>query len=227
MGINPRLKIAHSGAVTRDLQVKQRRVAGCPQEPSPPHVGDSVMMYAPPRPGFPTKLQSCWQGPFIVVKCLEGNTFRIKHAKNFRQRLLRHRDRLRVLHTRPERLQPTRSENPTGSPTVVPTNVPPGPTVSVPPPSSTLHQSGQVKDSVIQEDTLSKDAQIRASQGPQCNIPAPSVPPAHLKKGTVPESCPALPLELRRGERSRRPPQRYGDWEPNPTDDDVDVYFIQ
>ena len=185
------------------------------------------MMYAPPRPGFPTKLQSCWQGPFIVVKCLEGNTFRIKHAKNFRQRLLRHRDRLRVLHTRPERLQPTRSENPTGSPTVVPTNVPPGPTVSVPPPSSTLHQSGQVKDSVIQEDTLSKDTQIRASHGPHCNIPAPSVPPAHLKKGTVPESCPALPLELRRGERSRRPSQRYGDWEPNPTDDDVDVYFIQ
>ena len=172
-------------------------------------------------------MQSCWQGPFIVVKCLEGITVRIKHTKNFRQRLLRHRDQLCVLHTRPERLQPTRSENPTGSPTVVPTNVPPGPTVSVPPPSSTLHQSGQVKDSLIQEDTLSKDTQIRASRGPQGNIPAPSVPPAHLKKGTTRESCPALPLELRQGERSRRPPQRYGDWEPNPTYDDAGVYFTQ
>ena len=185
------------------------------------------MMYAPPRPAFPTKLQSCWQGTFIVVKCLEGNNFHINHVKSFRQRLLQHRDQLRILHTRPEWLQPTRSENPTGSFTVVPTNVHPGPTVSVPPPSSTLHQSGQVKDSVIQEDTLSKDTQIRTSQGPQGNIPAPSVPPAHLKKGTAPESCPALPLELRRGERSRRPPQRYGDWEPNPMDDDVDVYFTQ
>ena len=72
-----RLKIVHSGAVTRDLQAKQRRVAGCPQEPSPLHVGDSVMMYAPPRPAFPTKLQSCWQGPFIVVKCLEGTTLKV------------------------------------------------------------------------------------------------------------------------------------------------------
>ena len=43
-----RLKLAHSGAVTRDLQAKQRRVSGCPQEPSTLHVGDSVLMYTPP-----------------------------------------------------------------------------------------------------------------------------------------------------------------------------------
>ena len=42
--------------------------------------------------------------------------------------------RNRVLHTRPEKLQPTHSENPTGSPTVVPATVPRGPTVSVPTP---------------------------------------------------------------------------------------------
>ena len=161
------------------------------------------MMYAPPRPGYPTKLQSCWQGLFIVLKCLEGNTFRIKHAKKFRQRLLRHHDQLRVLHTGPERLQPTYSENPTSSPTVVPTTVPPEATVSVSPPSSALHQSGQVKDSVSQEDTPSKDTQIRASQGPQSNVPAPSVHPAHLKKEMFPNWAPRY---LRRGERSRRPP---------------------
>jgi len=74
---------------------------------------------------------------------------------------------------------------------------------------------------------LSKDTQIRASQGPQSNIPAPSVPPADLKKGNIPESCPMLPLELHWGETSRRPPQSYGDWAPNPLDDDVDVYFTQ
>ena len=79
-----RLKIAHSGAVTRDFQAKQRRVAGCPLEPSHLHVGDSVMMYAPPRPGFPTELQSSWQGPFIVVKCLEGNTLRIMRSNTLK-----------------------------------------------------------------------------------------------------------------------------------------------
>jgi len=54
------------------------------------------------------------------------------------------------IHTQKLRLQPTHSENPTGSPTVIHTTVPPGLSVSVPAPSSALHQSGQVKDSVIQ-----------------------------------------------------------------------------
>lgn len=42
------LKLAHSGAVTGDLQAKQRRVAGCPQGPSTQslHVGDFGMMYS-------------------------------------------------------------------------------------------------------------------------------------------------------------------------------------
>ena len=42
--LTSRLKIAHSGAVTRDVQAKRRRVAGGPQEPHTLHVGDSVMM---------------------------------------------------------------------------------------------------------------------------------------------------------------------------------------
>ena len=105
-------------------------------------------MLPPPRPGYPTKLQSCWQGPFIIVKCLEGNTYRIRHPKKFRKRLLRHRDQLRVLHTRPERLQSTHGENLTGPPTVVPTTLSPGLTVSMPP------QSRQVDDNAIPEDAL-------------------------------------------------------------------------
>jgi len=88
----------------------------------------------------------------------------------------------------------------------------------VPPPSSqvkhtanpedaapALHQSGQVKDSVIREDTPLQDTQTRASLGPRTDIASPSVPTAHLKKGSVPESCPTLPLQLRRVERSRTP----------------------
>ena len=42
-----RLKIAHSGAVTHDLQAKQRRVAGCPQEPSPLHDVCSPLTWIP------------------------------------------------------------------------------------------------------------------------------------------------------------------------------------
>ena len=74
----------------------------------------------------PSKLQSRWQGPFIVVKCLQGNTYRIKLASNFRKRFLRHRDQLRVHHTRPARLHPTQSDNTMGQPTGVPGTVSPG-----------------------------------------------------------------------------------------------------
>ena len=39
------------------------------------------------------------------------------------------------------------------------------------------------------------------------NIAPLSVPTAHLKKGSVRETCLTLPLELRRIDRSRRPPK--------------------
>ena len=50
VGINPgftSFKIEHSGAVTGDLQEKQRRVAGCPQEPSPLHDVCSPLTWIP------------------------------------------------------------------------------------------------------------------------------------------------------------------------------------
>ena len=80
------------------------------------------------------------------MKCLEGNNYRIKQAKKFRKRLLRHRDQLRVLHTRPERLQPTHRENLAGPPTVGPTAVSPGLTVSMPPPSSQVVDNANLED---------------------------------------------------------------------------------
>ena len=99
---------------------KERRVAQSTEDPIPLHAGDSVLMHVPPRPGFPSKLQSRWQGPFIVVKCLQGNTYRIKQANNFRKRFLRHRDQLRVPRTRPERLRPTEGANGSGHTVIVP-----------------------------------------------------------------------------------------------------------
>ena len=43
-----RFKAAHSDAVSRDSQAKQRRVAQNTEDPTPLHVGDSVMMNVPP-----------------------------------------------------------------------------------------------------------------------------------------------------------------------------------
>lgn len=140
-----RLKLVHSGAVVpRDLQAKQRRVARCPQEPSAIHAGVSVMMYTPLDLDTPTKLLSCWQDPWREIPT-------VLNTKKFR-RLLRHRHQLLVLRT-----------HPTG-PSTIPTTVSPGLTVSVSPPFSqvkytanpedtvsALHQSEQVKDSIIRE----------------------------------------------------------------------------
>ena len=103
--LSSRLKEAHLGAQAPELQTKQRRVPSSEETCSELHVGDSVMMYVPPKPGFPTKLQDLWQGPY-VVKCFQGNTYRLKHQQYFRKRVLRQRDQLRVVSSRSERLRP-------------------------------------------------------------------------------------------------------------------------
>ena len=79
-----RLKEAHSGALTRDLQAKQRRVADSLNKHTDLEVSDTVMMQVSPKPGYPSKLQSRWQGPYVVVKCLQVNMYRIKNSENFR-----------------------------------------------------------------------------------------------------------------------------------------------
>ncbi len=68
------------------MQAKQRRVANSQEDCSELQVGDSVMMHVSPKPGFLSKLQNHWQGPYVVVKCLQG-------------------DQLQVVNTRPERLR--------------------------------------------------------------------------------------------------------------------------
>ena len=103
--LSSHLKEAYVGAQTWDLQAKQRRVANSQEDCNELLVGDSVMMHVPPKPGFPSKLQNHWQGPYVVVKCLQGNTYQLKHQQNFRKRVLRHRDQLRVVNTCPERLR--------------------------------------------------------------------------------------------------------------------------
>lgn len=53
-------------------------------------------MHVPPQPGLPSNIQSHWQGPFIVVKCFQGNTYCIKQANNFSKRFLQYCDLLHL-----------------------------------------------------------------------------------------------------------------------------------
>ena len=204
------------------------------EDPTLLHFGDCVMMHVSPRPGLPSKLQSRWQGPFIVVKCLQGNTYRIKQANNFRKRFLRHRDQLRVLRARPERLRPTQGEHGSGH-TVI---VPPVPAMSSQPVLRPIETSSHTQNSRAQ------DQPTGASLPPSTDV-APTIPAVHAKNlprtaephveesklGQAsldnPEPCSAPSLEFRRGTRSRRPPDRYEEWDLNSSDDaDIHMYFV-
>ena len=196
-----RLKEAYYAAVTRDSQTKQRRVAGSTEDATPLHVGDTVMMHIPPRPGFPSKLQSRWQGPFIVVKCLQANTYHIKLASNFRKRYLRHRDQLRVHHSRPERLHPTQSETSTSqSGELLTTTVHPR-QAEVPQPLSDLSESHADLQEVPQPSPLLRrpvNPEILPSNTETCEEDEGPTDQSSLDQ---PGPCTAPPLELRRGIR--------------------------
>ena len=220
-----RFKDTHSGALARDSRQKQRRVAGCTEDSAPLQVGDTVMMHFPPRPGFPSKLQSRWQGPFIVVKCLQGNTYRIKLASNFRKRFVRHSDQLRVLHTRPARLHPTQSDNTMGQPTGAPCTVSPEQATAVP---SLPHQT---ENSAEQGGILTEEQQTMASAPRRANTAMPAKPPATPEDPpsnaesreeeedrstdreclSSSEPCAKPHSEICRETRVHRPPDRYGD----------------
>ncbi|KAJ7391349.1 hypothetical protein OS493_018392 [Desmophyllum pertusum] len=180
-----------------------------------------------------------------------GNTYRIKHATNFRKRLLRHRDQLRVAHTRPVRLCPNDGGNRAGPPVVVPPTATSGhmedtptvgtapwwkpccPPVVLPPTATSGHM----------EDTPPLELRHGGSRAGQPVVVPPTAtsghmedtPPLELRHGGSRAGQPVVvpptatsghmedtpPMELRRGYRSRRPPQRYGNWELNPV---VDYY---
>ena len=231
--LSSRFKAAHSDAVSRDSQAKQRRVAQNTEDPTPLHVGDSLMMHVPPPPGFPSKLQSRWQGPFIVVKCLQGNIYRIKQANNFRKRFLRHCDQLCVLRACPERLRPTQGENGSGHTKIH--VVPPVPAMSSQPLVRPTDISSYPQNSRQQEPPSLPPSTDVAPTAPAVhakNLPRTAEPHVEENKSGQasldnPEACSAPSLEFRRGTKSRRPPDRYGEWDMNPSDDaDIDIYFV-
>ena len=93
------------------LKSRSRTSACCPNSKNEPihKVGDIVVAHFPPKPGQSSKLQPIWQGPYIVVQCRQGNTYRVKRADNFCKRIPWHYDQLRPFHDRPAKLYSTES----------------------------------------------------------------------------------------------------------------------
>ena len=145
-----------------------------------------------PSAWFALQVKKPLEGPFLVVKCLQGNTYRIKQTSNFRKQFLRHRDQVRLFRSRQVRLRPSQNDSRIKSALEVPDSVHP---VLRPPESRG-------------RELCRADSQIRSSKITLFRISV----------------CPSL--ALRRGISSRRPPQRYGEWQLNPAFDDDDNVVV-
>ena len=153
---------------------------------------------------------------------------------------MRHRDQLRVLHTRPARLHPTQCDNTMGQPTGVPCTVSPEQATAAPP------MPHQTENSAEPEGILTEEQQTLASPPRRADTAMPATPPATPEDPpsnaesreeeedrstdreclSNSEPCAKPHSENCRETRVRRPPDRYGDWELN-FDADVDIYFVQ
>ena len=101
------LRKAHDQVVVREEDKKKKRVERSRQRDDKRQYqeGDRVFMKVPKKPGMSGKIQTTGEGPFIVIGCMQGNTYRIKKADNFRQRYIRHFDQLKLVEQRDGRLQ--------------------------------------------------------------------------------------------------------------------------
>ena len=101
------LKEAHNTGADQDKAKKEKRIESgmSASTKSRFKVNDKVLVYSPQKKGQAKTLHKAWQGPYIVIQCREGNTYRVKKADNFRKRFIRHHDQLQLFHTRPRRLR--------------------------------------------------------------------------------------------------------------------------
>ncbi|KAK3699102.1 hypothetical protein QZH41_008905, partial [Actinostola sp. cb2023] len=147
------LKEAHDVSSTRDRLQKEKRAEKSKEVLTTQRfkVGDEVLVYSPTRKGQVKSLHRAWAGPYIVIQCREGNTYRIKNSNNFRQRFIRHHDQLRYLHSRPLHLtKPSQADVTDDKPVhdIQPSGVPKKPTTSTNavPPSTSLPTFGDSDD---------------------------------------------------------------------------------
>ncbi|KAK3736098.1 hypothetical protein QZH41_003542 [Actinostola sp. cb2023] len=193
------LEEAHDVSSTRDRLQKEKRAEKSKEVLTTQRfkVGDEVLVYSPTRKGQVKSLHRAWAGPYIVIQCREGNTYRIKNSDNFRQRFIRHHDQLRYLHSRPLHLtKPSQADVTDDKPVhdIQPSGVPKKPTTSTNtvPPSTSLPTFGD-SDDESDEDSDNGEGE------PQENGEAPG-------GSTEPETA-------RRSQRQRREPQRFGEYD--------------
>ena len=154
-------------------------------------------MKVPKRPGMPGKLQARWAGPFIVITCMQGNTYRIKKADNFRLRFIRHFDQLKPVEQREKKLQTQikeedRQTGPGPSEQRQRVGMEEGGGTPRGRPTEQISLDSETSD---EDDVESEEEQEQDENNQQ-----------EQEQGTDPQAQP------RRGEREKQPPDRYGEW---------------
>ena len=192
---------AHQTVVAREDQKKKERIERSQQTAHSVEYekGDRVFIKIPKKPGQPGKLQPRWDGPFVVICCRQGNTYRVKKEDDFRKRYIRHHDQMKPFESREARLQNTErplagQDRPVG-----------GPSTrdgrdffrngTLPQQERGESESDSETDAEQQEPEEEEETEEEEQAQPEFPPPADEPPPM-----------------TRRTERERRPPDRYGEW---------------
>ena len=184
------LKESYDRSTIQDSLHKKRRVESSKDISCEPkfRVNDKVLIYSPPKKGQAKALHKAWQGPYIVIQCRQGNTYRVKKADNFRQRLIRHQDQLRPFHTRPAHLsKQIESEDDAPHEDSLPNS-----------------NTAQTRSSFLTFEDWEDEAE--ESTDNTNIIPQENYQHEEDRDGPVEQ------IGSRRSQRQRRGPQRYGDW---------------
>ena len=156
---------------------------------APYRLGDRVFMKIPQKPGLPGKVQPRWDGPFIVISCRQGNTYRIKRENNFRHRFIRHFDQLKPVGRRQEHLTTqVDGDQTTGAGERTTDETSRHPTLTC---NREIWDSDSELDESETDDGQAEEAEATAEQ---------------------PTAAREVPHQPRRSERRGRPPERYGEW---------------
>ena len=193
------LQEAHKHVVVREMIKKEKRNerSGENNVNVQYHEGDRVFMKVPKRVGMPGKLQTRWEGPFIIISCRQGNTYRVKKEDNFRQRYVRHYDELKPVEQRNERLQDEcgRKQNAEQQSTR---------------PRLTVEKRDAKRE---EEQSLQQAQDMWDSDGLEEEEEEEQEEDGNSEENSTERAARAQPqTEVRRSARERHPPDRYGEW---------------
>ena len=222
-GLVKELEKAHQSVMAREDQIRQKRVersqksAHCMQYEK----GDRVFIKIPKKPGQPGKLQTRWDGPFIVICCREGNTYRVKREDNFRKRYIRHHDQMKPFQPREGRLQGEWTAECDGKGSVDTSLTPRGPDRDkrTTPPQQDANDAGSDSETDAQDNAEEEEEEEEPEGADRVRRENPSraeEPPPVLSRpvplSEIPSRAEEPPPVLSRPVRERRPPDRFGEY---------------